>query len=760
MTTVEQLPPRGSHDRPIDGREGGAGSFYGTADDIDLRELLRIFRRRKAIIFAAVVLTAIIGALVIWQITPMYTAKATVMVGARESQVVDIEAVLAGLPADAETIESEIQVIRSRGLASKVVDKLRLDLDPEFNSQLRGPSGLSAIFNLKGLLPNRWKAALFGRPSSEAAVSQEEAAERLRTRIVGAALANLEISAVGRSRVIQIDFRSQSARKAAAIANAIAEHYIVAQLEAKFEATERANAWLADRLAQLRTKVVASEREVEEFRRRSGLIQGRNVTLATEQISDLSTEMVRERTKRVEAEARLRQVERLLQSSNAADSLSEVTSSGLIIRLREQEAEVKRKVAELSEEYGDKHPRMINARAELRDLEQKISNEVNRIVEGLRNEVSVARAREASLSAGLDRLKLEVGDLNTSEVQLRALEREAEANRTLLETFLSRSKETENQESFLEADATILSRAAVPEKPSSPRRKLLLAACLVVGVVLGIILAIVIELFDQGFRSLAQVEAMAGIPGLGLVPMVSGLSSLKRKPEQYLLERPNSAYAEAIRSLRTSLALSDIDQPPKVVLIASSLPKEGKTALVLSLSYMVGSLGKRAIVVDCDLRRPSVHRSHDVALSPGLGEYLLGKATLDEIVRYHRDSGCFFITAGAPTPDPPELLGSFQMRHLLKQLAEVYDLVLLDSAPVLAVSDTRVLSRLVDKTVFLIRWAETRREVSLAALKQLTEAGANVAGGLLTRVDTRRHAQYGYGDSAYYHGKVRKYYAG
>ena len=441
-------------------------------------------------------------------------------------------------------------------------------------------------------------------------------------------------------------------------------------------------------------------------------------------------------------------------------SLTEVLSSNLIVQLRAQEAEVKRKVAELTEEYGDKHPRMINARAELRDLETKIQNEVGRIVEGLRNEVSVARAREASLTASLNQLKAEAGQVNTAEVQLRSLEREADANRRLLETFLTRSKETESQEGFIEPDATILSRAVVPKVPTAPKRFLLLVLSAAAGLVLGIALAVGVELLDQGFRSLEQIESQMGVRPLGLVPMIGGMAALKHKPETYLLQRPNSAYAESIRSLRTSLALSDVDKPPRVVLIASSLPKEGKTSIALSLTYLLGSLGKRALLIDCDLRRPSIHKAHGAPLTPGLSDYLAGQADLPTVIRRHEESGSDYIAAGTAAPDPAELLGSRQMKALLTRLSEDYDLIVLDSAPTLAVSDTRALGRLADKAVYLVRWAESKRGVATAGLRQLAESGADVVGVLMTQVDARRHAQYGFSDSGYYYGPVRKYYTG
>ena len=639
--------------RPADGPpgpqwEGRAGPKEGTAvGTVDVAFLLQFLWRRKLEILLTVAFVIALSALLIGQIRPTYSAASTVMIEGRMSQVVDIDSVMSGLPSDAETIQSEIEVIRSRSLAGKVAEKLRLDMDPEFNRSLRGPGAKEQIAAFSRVFPEAW-ASLLGSGQEKPVQADRKGETGVWPRVVEALLGRITVDSLGRSRVIKITVESGSARKAATIANTLAELYLVAQLESKFLATQRATSWLAERLESLRANVAASEMAVEAHRRSSGIVQGRNVNLTTEQISELGAQLVTERARRVEAEARLQQVRTLLASAGGAQSLPEVLTSNLIVRLREQEAEVKRKVAELSEQHGEKHPRMINARAELLDLENKIAKEVDLIVEGLRNEVQVARAREASMQESLNALKTEAAEAGNAEVELRALEREAEANRTLLETFLSRSKETESQESYLEADATIVSPAAVPENPSAPRKTLLLALAALAGVGLGIALAAFLEMFDKGIRSQEQVEADLGVRALGLLPALGGLRRLTKAPDQYLLENPISAYAEAVRSLHTALAFNSAGQPPSSVLITSSLPREGKTASALSLANLLGKLGKDVIVLDCDLRHPSIHRSQHEPLAPGLNELLSGVAPLDAVVRKLGASGADYIAAGAP----------------------------------------------------------------------------------------------------------------
>lgn len=767
MHTIEQISPR--PERPVrtperqEERPGAAA--LRKVDQIDLREIVRTLWRRKSVIALAATMVIVVAALFIWNITPRYTASAFVMIEPRESRVVDVQAVLSGLPGDAETIESEIQVIRSRKLAEKTIAKLQLDRDPEFNASLRLPGTFDKLFDWRGYfdyLPQSWRDMVFPQKSEEQAVvlSESEEAARLQARLIDSFLKKLSIKPEGRSRVIRITFESERPRTAAKVANTLADFYIVAQLDAKFEATKRANAWLAERIAELGEQVDVSENAVEAFRAEQGLIQGKDVTLAQQEISELGTQLVMERTKRVEVEARLRQVQSLLSSSGGVDSASEVLNSQLIQRLREQETTIERRIAELSQDYGERHPTMVNVKAELADLRGKIQTEVNRIVQSLRNEVAVARARAASLNQALNDRKREMGRLNAAEVQLRALEREATANRALLETFLQRSKETSSQQSFQEADASLLSAAAVPQAPSYPNKKMMLMLSIIAAVCFGVVLAFVIEQLDQGFRSMEQVEQMLGVNPLGLAPTLPVSAKVRYKPQEYILNRPRSAYAEAIRSLYTSLLLSDAERPPKVVMIASSLPREGKTSTALSLGIMQAKVGQNVVIVDCDLRRPSVHKVLGLRSRPGLVEYLAGEVTLDQALAIDPASGATVLTAGAPAADPPDVFASQQMRKLLGELADRFDLVVIDSAPTLAVSDTRILSRLVDKTVFVARWAKTRRETAANGLRQILDAGGDVAGVLLSMVDVKEHARYGFSDSGYYHGEIKKYYTG
>ncbi len=757
--------------------------------DIDLNEYLRILWRQKRVILAVVIAIMALAIVILSSLTPRYTATVFVEINSRQSQVVDFEAVLSGLPADSETIQTEIRIIQSRKIAERTIARLELNRTPEFNSALR-PIGLIASWQQSIAA---WLTSLAGNtegdglareeqvedaqrggiaklvltlasilsPSRDDALSQEGAIKRENDRTIDNFLEKLAVAPEGRSRIVRISFESEGPETATEAANTTADFYIVAQLEAKFEATKRATTWLGERIEQLRVEVETKERIIEDFRAKSGLLQGgQNSTLTSEQVSDLNAQHVLELAGLAAAEARLRQVNKLLKSPKGIESAVEVLQSPLIRDFRRDESRVEREVAELSEEYGERHPRMINARANLRDLRARIKIEVDRIVQGLRNEVAVARARAASVARSLGAVKTQVAKLNKLEVRLRALEREATASRTLLENLLQRSKQTVSQESFQQADASIVSYASLPDRPSFPKKGVLLSLIFAGAIFLGVILALAVEKLDLGFRSAEQIERFMDVTPLGLVPMVSKIKTIGKGAHDYVLENPESAFGEAIRSLYTNILLSDVARRPKVILVTSALPREGKTTVVLSLARMLATVGQKVIVVDCDLRRPTVHKALGIPSGPGLTECLTEGTPVEEVLQEDKESGAHILRAGTPVQNAPDQLDSGAMQKLLKNLGRKYDIVILDSAPILAVSDTLFVSRLADKTIYLVRWARTRRETAGLGLKRILAAKADVAGALLTMVDVKAHAQYGYGDSGTYYGTLRKYYTG
>ncbi len=747
-------------------------SFLGsTLDSIDLRNFWRaVWRWRGVVMWTTLLLTGA-AIFVIRMLTPEYTASAQVLVGIQQVKVGDIQNLISDIRGGGDIsgpIATEIGVIRSRKIAERTITKLNLENDPEFNAALRPPTLFQSIMSGQHIIPQSWLGSFgVGNKSAEAEGDGQEM-----TKIVDAFEEKLRVSNDGRSRIIVISFQSKSADTAAQVANTLADNYIVAGLDAKFEATKRANVWLADRLNSLRQEVQVSEDAVEKFRNDNGLLRAQNptvpgtqgMTLAMQQMSQISADAITAHTKFLEAQSRLAELQRSGVTTGGStavnaiqnESILEVLQSPTIQNLRAQEADAERRAADLEGQFGDKHPKVISVRAEIAEIRAKIQTEVNRVIDALRNEAQTQQAREQSLNSLLAKMKTDAARNNIAEVQLHDLERQADADRTLYQNFLNQFKQTESQDSFQQADAEVLSRAAVPLLPSFPQTTVLALLCAVTSFMLGVILALLFQYLDVGVRSMEQLKNLLHVHALGMVPAPQGLGRGKLARE--VIDRPMSSYSEAIRTIHTNLMLSDVDRRPRVVLVTSSLPGEGKSTLSVSLAEIAARYGEKVVVVDADLRRPTIHRLASAVAKPGLVDWLLDRVPFDEILQRHALSGVDVIAAGELPTVPPNLLSSERFKQLLRGLGEQYDLVVIDSAPVLALPDTRVLSMLADKTVFVVRWASTSRRVAAAALQHLEESGGFVAGAVLTAVDMKAHAKDGFYDSVLYSGQLKEYY--
>jgi len=746
-------------------REATNGQQPLSEQVFDLGELIRLIGRRKMLIAGFVASCAIIAVVALQLMTPIFTAETEVILDNREQNIADIKAVLTEDLGDDIAIVSEIEVMQSRGLASKVVEQLQLLYDPEFNGALQPPSPITQIKEgfvgaVRGFLPDKIAYAL-GLVEPEP-LSPEEEARIQQEETVNAFLDSLSVFAKGESRVIVLTFESESPGKAARIVNAVAETYILDQLDQRYEATRRANQWLAGKLEELRTQVAEAEGAVEAYRQKAGLLGGDQGLLVSQQVSDLNAQLIIARTERAGTEARLNQVRNLVRTAGGAEAAREVLASPIVQALSAQETEVKRKVAELEQEFGQRHPRLINAKAELRDVRAKLAGEVNKVVQTLENEVGVARAREASLMRGLSQLEANVAQANSASVQLRALEREADANRSLLELFLARAEQINAQTDFaiLQPNARVISKASVPMVPSAPQKALLLIVTVVVATIIAVVFVMLLEMLNRGFRSGDQIEEATGIRSLGLVPQMKSGRSKARQPETTLVKHPSSLFGEAIRSIYTSILITQNEKQPRTFLVTSCFPKEGKTTLSVCLARLCAMSGKRTVIVEADLRKPQVHKRMDVPQGPGLVEYFLGETDLSQVLYRDDSTGAYVIPSGRAAIDASQILDSPEMGRLLSGLSSQFDLVLLDTPPVMAVSDARVLAPKVDGVVFVVRWSKTDREVVRLGIKNLTESGGRMLGAVLSMVDVQQHAQYGFGDSGYYHKGIKTYYTG
>jgi capsular exopolysaccharide synthesis family protein len=697
------------------------------------------------------------------QITPLYSATATLLLETPKTKLTNIESFTQTAPVDYFTIETKAAVIESRDIAGKVVDRLDLYEDPLFNLDLV-PREAGLWETIAGLFA-RWTGdgaeAVAGEGAAEdrwTGYTPEEKRAALREELIDSFLFGLSVTPSQRALLVTVEYASSDPDMAAIAANATAEVYIQDQIQSAGSATQKATEWLAQRAASLRQRVISSEKRLEEFRRESGIINLQGSSLLQEQIAKINSNLIVARAARAEAEARYRQVRALLRSDGGIETAAAVLDAPLIQRLREQETQIQRQLAELKTQLRGGHPRLALKQSELKDLQASIALEVTKIVTNLKNELEIARVREGNLQTELRTLEGEGNKQNAAAVTLRALQTEVTANKQLYETIISRFKETGVvSDQAKQADAKIISRATVPVLPFYPRKGMMIAVAVFFSAAIGIALAVIMDLLDSGFRSAGQLEDALGLPAVGTLSKMSRVDR-DQIPHEVVARKPNSILGEAVRSVRTALMLSGVDKSPKTILVTSSVSGEGKTSLSLSLTSLAARTGQRAIILDCDLRRASVHKTLGVANDIGLSNYLSGQAELSDVIEIEPGTGLHYIAAGGRVPHPTDLLGSRKMYALLETLAETYDMILLDTPPLLAVSDALVLVRTVDRVLFVVRWEKTRRDFVGAAVKQVVEAGANIGGLVLSQVDMKKQSRYGYGAANNYYYDNPKYF--
>ena len=715
----------------------------------------RVLWRGKFLVLAIRLAALVPTVRYLQQITPRYTAETRIMIEASQVRNALADTMIRPEWINDVTVQTEADLISSRMLAHRVVEKLGLANDPEFNPKLRPPRPLDSF--LSSLNPLSWLAGSL--PSNEAdpsTLSESSRAEIEQAALVQRFLGGLQVAPQRRTLIIAVRYTSENREKAALIANTIAQLYVLDRLEAGFEDTRRVATWLGERLESLRRDVVSAESAVEEYRAQHGLRRkgDQQATINEQRLSELNSRLMIARADLAQKRARLDQARQLMRSRGSVDAFSDVLQSPLIQRLREQEATTQREMSDALKVYADRHPRILGLRAELNEIRGKIAHEVDKIGTSLSADAEAAAAGVRALESDLNGLQRQSDVAGEAEVRLRELERQAEANRGLYESFLTRFKREDQQERMQRANARVVSQADIPTSPSYPRKLSLLMAVGMVALIGGAILVFLLDRLDNALRSADETEELTGLPTLAMVPYRRGRDV---SPVKEILERPRSVLADAVRSLRTSLEIAGGEQAP-VIMITSSVPKEGKTFLSFCLGLIYSKMGGRVLLIDADVYRPRLHTLTGTDGERGLAQALLGEAQIGDLIQHNVAGTLDFLPAGR-APDLPELLKGAAIEEMLKDLLTRYDRIIIDSPPVLAVADTRVLARLANRVIYLVRWNSTPRDAVRNGMKLLTGVGAPVHGVVLSQVDQRKHARYGYGDYGQYYGRYRDYYA-
>ncbi|WP_299173337.1 polysaccharide biosynthesis tyrosine autokinase [uncultured Brevundimonas sp.] len=717
-------------------------------DTIDIQRLIAVFRRRLKLFAAVAAVVFVAVAVVMLRQTPLYTATANLQINTRTEQVVDSKAVLSGLTPETSVVDTEVEVLKSPELAAAVVQDLRLTEDPEFNARLQEPGLVGTVKSWVGLGADRTP------PSTEA----EREAER--QQVINVVGQRLSVRRVGLTYSMNVGFTSESPVKAARIANVFAEKYLESQLNRKLDATGQANSFLRSRLDELRQQVQEADAAVSNYRVANNLLSSQGTTLTEQEISAYNQQLAAVRAQEAEQVARLRTARAQLASGSNGDDVGEALTSQVVQNLRSQRAAISARVADMSSRYGPLHPDMVRSQRELADIDAQIQAEIRRIISNLEAQVRVAQERTASVQSSLSSARSALASNSGASVQLRELEGNADAARAVYQSFLDRYRQTSAQSGIEQADATIVSRASIPTKQSSPNVMLNLALSVILGLGAGLAAVVLAEMLDAGLGTTDEVERKLGLPAIGSVPLVASVAEPADRgisPIDFAVKKPLSVFAEAFRSLRTSINYAGGSQGCKIVVLTSALPGEGKTTTSVGLARVSAIAGSRVLLLDCDLRRRAVTRALGLNTDAGLVEVLQGTATLESVLKLDEASGAYILPLSSTTATQ-DVFGTQAMDELLGKLRGSFDLVLMDTAPVLALADTRVLAAKADMTILLARWRKTPARAINSAVKMLQQSGAYILGAALTQVDVNAQSKQGYGDAGYYYSEYKKYY--
>ena len=740
--------------------DAGRGPRDEDGDGIDLRAVAQMLWRGKWILFICALFALAAAMLIVSGWEPRYRAAAKVLFNPEKAKVVDLEEVLSA-DGGRDSLANELEILRSTALIERVVDKLGLAPGPEaaapapiYESSVGGvipvPAALRPQLADLGLLPP---------PQT---LSAEETARRARLAVVENLRWGLGLRPVPNSRVVELSFEHGDPRRAALIVNTVAEQYILDQLEAKLEATRGATAWLAERVEELRLRVQQAEEAVEAARAEIAEEAGQGLGVLERQLGARNDALADLRNTLSEMTARVRRIEEALAAERDFGAVAEFRASAVMQGFLETERELLAQQAKLR--VGPEHPARLRLETDLAALRANMEAEAGRIALSVKDQLVALQGQETALVAEIRGLEQRALAQSKSEVRLRQLERDAQASRLLYENFLARQKETAAQQDLQTADARVLSPAETPVHPIAAKKRRTVLMAGILGLAAGIGILVLLERLNNTFRAREQIEQMAGVSVLAMLPAL-GRRMHRAQVLKRWRDKPNSALGEAVRNLRTSILLANIDHEPKVVMMTSSVPREGKSTTSMLLALTSRQMGKSTIIVDCDLRIPALATllPEEEGEKPGLLAALQGEVTVEEAVYEEPETGLHVLMARTAESkrglNAADVLSTRRFRELVKALSAQYDLVILDTPPTLVVSDPRIVSSHADAVIYAVRWDSTPRGAVLEGLKELRSVNAPVAGVVMTMVNEARAAKYSYDGYGYYKNRYRGYYS-
>jgi len=707
---------------------------------IDLRQYFNVINIYKWKILLLAITVAIFAAVIAMNMTPIYRATSTLLIEADQAKAVSFEEIV-GLDSNRkEYYLTQFEILKSRGIARSVIEKLNLKDHADFVVK---ESPLSSLKKSLPFLPKK----------NDLQLSESEREEQALHQLIKTFSERLTISPVRKTQMVNISYDSSDPKLAALVANAMGDTYIDQDLRAKLGLSQKASGWLTTRLSDLQVRLQKSEEKLQRYREKENLVDMKGVVgLVSKELEQTSEQLVVARNDMNKLQSIVRVIDEYGRDNiEMLESISEITSHSVIQNIKQTLTDAELKISELKNVYGARHPKMISARAELKTINKNLSSQIRQLVTGVEKELKASKRNVTALENELKRIRVQFQALTRKENQYRQLSREVETNRHIYDTFLSRSKETEVTSDFNAVVARFTDRAFKPNNPIKPKKALIVILAFVVALGLGIVAAFVLETLNDTLKSAGDVENKLAQRMLGLLPLVE-IKKGKSLLPHYFFDKNSNKFSEAVRTIRTSFVLTQLEKDWKVVEVTSSVPGEGKTTVSINLAFSLGQM-KNTILVDADLRKPSICKRFDIpAYHPGLANLIAGTDKFEDCIYTDEESGLTIMPCGQIPSNPLELLSSTRFTNVLAVLKKNYSHVIIDTAPVNAVSDGLVIAQQADALIYVVKSDDTRIGVVQNGITRLLDANVKISGVVLNQVDTKKMSK-----DDYYHGYYDSY---